>query len=172
MATSKGNKLLCIFLSFVMLTACHLKLSEKEIATAKKKCNEVGIYEEGIFIDFSGFKKSQIGEEITTINRDSLGNTIRTLRDTLRVIESDPEDCTILYKYNQPFHLNSTLEITFGKERYVLSRFILKPKIVTAGIGRRIIIGCMLDSVTVNGKSYTGNVPDHRIIEVRKTDSL
>ena len=37
MATSKGNKLLTVFLSVVTLTACHLKLSEKEIAAAKNQ---------------------------------------------------------------------------------------------------------------------------------------
>lgn len=170
MDTLRVNKFFYILL-IVLVAGCRNEPSKEEIAAAKKKCNESGAYEGGIYIDFSGFKKSEIDETVTTINKDSLGKTISIVRDTLKVLKNNPEDCIILYKYSSPFRLNSTLEITFGKEKYILSHFILKPEIVTAGIGRRIIIGCMLDSVTVNNKIYTGSAYDDRFIEIRKTDS-
>lgn len=171
MDTSRLNKLLTVFLS-VFLTACNLKLSEKEIAAAKKSAMKVISMKMVYLFGFWDLKKSEITEKVTTINKNSLGKTIDTTRDTLNIIGNDPENCIISYEYNRPFRLNSILEITFGKEKYILSHFILKPEIVRTEMGKQLIIGCMLDSITVNGKKYTRSNSGEEMIKIRKSDSF
>lgn len=156
---------------FVLIPAAMLywfqwgwKNREKKLITAQAECRQQMTINE-LQIIFSGYTEEDLANSGFTIHRNSVGQILDTNQQEVDTTKLSDGRMLANYYYQRPFQVSDQLEISVGKNRYILGNFVLTAN-ANYNMGGAVVSGCRIDSVDINRKRV---VFDHNMI-IHKSD--